>query len=166
MYTIILMLIIGLVVGTIFWSSEYYPSSYPIYLFPWLLVSFILGFLIAVSFGVRAQTEERLVKSTEIVAIADGSGVSGSFFLGSGTVNDVQYYFYYQKEGDGFVQRKVDVSRAVVYEIDKDIVVPNVSLIKDTPVKKNRWVLAGGASTYKIYVPKGSITTAFNLDLQ
>ena len=160
------MLIIGLIVGTIYWSGEYYPYSYLVYLCPWLFVGLLVGASIALLFGVGAQTEERVVQSSEIVAIADGSGVSGSFFLGSGTVNDVQYYFYYQKEGDGFVQRKVDVSRAVVYEVDKDIVVPNVSLIKDTPVKKNRWVLAGGPSTYKIYVPKGSITTAFNLDLQ
>lgn len=52
----------------------------------------------------------------KIVSLTPGEGVSGKFFLGSGTIDTVEYYFFYVQEKDGAVSfHKVRKDKTKVY---------------------------------------------------
>lgn len=52
-------------------------------------------------------TTTELVASQEIVALKDNSNVSGQFFLGSGSVNQEEYYVYYTVTEHGYKKEKL-----------------------------------------------------------
>ena len=90
----------------------------------------------------------------DIMSIRRESEMEGSFFLGSGTIKDVQYYFYYQQTSLGVKLGKVEATRSYVIETDEKT--PSVWEIKE----KNSY----GKPYNTIYVPTGTITTTFILN--
>ena len=106
---------------------------------------------------------------TKIVALVNGKGTEGAFFLGSGQIDTQLYYFYYVSTPDGGKKLdKVAADNTTIYEEDRaDSYISEIltartcnvlGLITDT--EQN---LATGR--YAIHVPKGSIKEIINLDL-
>lgn len=102
---------------------------------------------------------------TEITALEDNSAVSGHFFLGSGNIDETQYYYYLTKTDKGIRQEKVPTEKTYIeYDNDNPKIVENTYVWKDA-----EWNLLGfclKSDTCTIYVPEGSITTKFNIDLE
>jgi hypothetical protein len=101
----------------------------------------------------------------EIYALKDNGGVSGSFFLGSGSVKSTMYYYYLSEDNDGYKIYKLDVNSASInYTNEK----PKIEVFQT--IDKTKWLWWVGAfwaeTKYVIYVPQDSIDMTFSVDLE
>lgn len=104
---------------------------------------------------------------TELVALQDGLGIEGTFFLGCGGIGtDMNYYYYYKTETGGFKQGSSNPSRTEVHYVDGT---PKLVTLKRMFPKDNwkrSWLISSGFETVHLQVPEGTIKTGYNLDLQ
>lgn len=124
----------------------------------WLIVGIVFGLVALVSTIVFSSEYPFYVSSYEkhvvdIMSISRGDGVTGSFCLGSGTVKDVQYYFYYYNTERGILLGKVECDKS--YIVEDDQYRPSIYEIKEP----NRLDLY-----YRVYVPTGTIITTYILN--
>ncbi|GEM_PF-4713321 len=124
----------------------------------------------------------------EIVALSGGSSINGSFFLLSGDIKDVPYYFFYYKTEDGGKQLdKVQAHNVTLYE--EPLVTPyivkrghkyvfgEVSDIQNLlffPRYFIRWIADWGGMKdfvridfikHHIYVPPGTVKQKMEVDV-
>lgn len=66
----------------------------------------------AASFTTKEDKTE-CIASQEIIALQDASSVSGSFFLGSGTVGNTEYYAYYFETEHGYQKGKINAESSL-----------------------------------------------------
>lgn len=84
------------------------------------IVSFALIF-VALFVG-EPVYEEEYDKTINLYALDSGNGVKGTFLLGSGSVNDVQYYIGYTNVGGkDYAQVKFDASKSILRLDDEEI---------------------------------------------
>ena len=112
------------------------------------------------------------VRSTEhhvekLYAFEDDASIEGHFFLGSGRVDgEMKYYYIYETDDGGYKMDSIDTSNAVLYYIDDD----NCRIEYDNFVYSNpvHYFFGIGPleTTYKIYIPKGSIINNYQVDLE
>jgi hypothetical protein len=107
------------------------------------------------------------VKTIELKSINDNFSNSGSFFLGTGTVESESYYYYYIKTGTNtYKQNKLDATNV---EIVEDSLLTKAYLIKYSnmiPEKYANWVIRPHSYTYKFYVPSNTIKQNYTFDLK
>lgn len=169
MYILFITIGIALGIGTAMWKNQrgsYFQESLGVFLSFSLMIGLATGFMFSLIGGavVDVDRERKGVAYEQIVAIGDGGGVEGRFFLGSGTIKDVQYYFFYQKQGSGFIQSKIRVDQAVVYETDD--IEPHIMTYESKIVGKYKnWFIDNCETETDIFIPVGSISRSFNLDL-
>ncbi len=75
-----------------------------------------VGIGIAKSIGDHFPICEVPIKEVKLVSLSASDASSGSFFLGTGAVNDHQYYFFFQRVGSGFALEKLDAGGVTIYE--------------------------------------------------
>lgn len=138
--------------------------------------SFVLGALtgLMIAFGIGEPIPvKEFAKEIKLVALKDTSGIRGTFFLGSGSVRQEFYYFFYKKEKDGSVTFDKLLARNVkIYEEERKDGV--IKAFEKRPIKKISLSLFGfhhpangdRDQRYEIHIPKGSIERTFKLDLQ
>jgi hypothetical protein len=107
-------------------------------------------------------------KSTVLVSLRSGDGIEGQFFLGSGSINAVPYYFFYKEVGEGFQLDKVKVDNALIFEGNQQ-----GGLLKtyhhEFAKKWHIWLAfpcelkAISHVKYEFYIPVGSIRRGFDL---
>ena len=89
---------------------------------------------------------------TEIVSLKMDSEIQGNFALGSGTIRDINYYYFYKRTSEGYRLDKVKSEETVIDEDDS--VTPSLYHIKE----------AGSYNAYfKLNVPVGTIVKEFKL---
>ncbi len=128
------------------------------------MVSFMicvgLCFLLCVSFP-----NEKIEGYNSIVSLMSNQEISGNFFLGCGTIKEIEYYFYYAKTGhNSYKRRKISVSDTTIIETDE--ISPRLAWT-DTNNKVPRWIgpdLVGTQGNYRLYVPKNTIVKQFRLE--
>lgn len=132
-----------------------------------LVIATMIGYGLSGLSGVIRGMEPN-VSSYEfpIVAIADGSSTSGSFFLFSGSMDETPKYFFYRQDSpDGPIrQGNLSVSKTDVYEDTE-----REGYIKVIRHSYNcDWLGCDWSSyrTYEVHVPKGSVVRQFNFDLE
>ncbi|MEX5835853.1 hypothetical protein D070_13405 [Bacillus velezensis] len=141
-------------------------------------IDYVFGVFIGIIFGICTllvlflpaffiQTVPTNPHKTEIYSIKDRSKTSGSFVLGSGTVDEEQY-FYYVTEKDGFKT----ISKAPVEDSkmrEGSYKQPYV-ITYDRQFKSSfaRFFYGTGAvgSSYEFHLPKDTITTEYKIDLE
>lgn len=111
----------------------------------------------------------------DLQALSDNTGVHGNFFLGSGTLDSVPAYYYYERRDDGsFYQWYVYAGNASIVETSDT---PHVVRTCQNNNSFGHWVIWPlPMSNYDytcspddpavFYVPEGSVTNSFNLDLE
>lgn len=129
-------------------------------LFVTALVAFVLNL-----FFMSVGTQSTLINSYPLVAIKQTTGLTGSFFLFSGSVDTKAAYRYYERHSDGAMTLE-DASTydSKIYYTKE---VPRVDEYND--VKSSRlWSLfsADLLPTKKFYVPEGSITRDISLAIK
>jgi len=99
-----------------------------------------------------------------LVSLRNSDGISGNFFLGTGSIGTTQYYFFHKEAGRGYRPGKVEVAdNVVVFEEKRQ----NGELRAYTYQFVNpslRWVAKDRKSQkYEFVIPEGSLKKNFVL---
>jgi hypothetical protein len=111
-----------------------------------VIVAVILILVLGVS-----GCEAKMLDQWDIYSIERETSLSGSFFLGTGSIDSVEYFFTWQDRGDGgMILVKIRRTEAVIFESDEK---PHLE----------RWREENGYGVYRFYVPKGTVLREFKL---
>ena len=135
-------------------------------LFLGAVVGLMAGAGVASVVGSRHPQHMVLTETVPLVTLRNADGVAGSFFLGTGSVESVPYYFYYKPSGDGgYKQDRLQSSANVtVYEEDRTDGALEVYERKFVDPSDERWGADGGHAEYKFRIPRGSLKKQFRLE--
>ena len=131
-----------------------------------LLAALVFGFGVGFSFlaGIAVPKQWTGPETTQLVSLRDSDGVSGQFFLGTGSIDATQYYFFYKEAGQGYQPGKVEVSNNVTVFEEKG---QNGQLKTYTYKFSNplfRWIaLELPNQKYEFIIPEGSLKKNFVL---
>ena len=142
-----------------------------------LLINIVCVVTIISSFKYTNEIKlsDEVKNSQNIVNIKDNRDTEGGLFIGCGEVNTEQYYYYYYKTDKG--SYKASKIKADDCEIIYTKGTPHIDTIVKTADEKateNLLTLMPNLSLristagekYKIYIPEGSITTDFSIDME
>jgi len=134
-----------------------------------IFIGGLIGLLLSLIFSGIPPTEYQLSQEIQLVSLKDeGNIVSGSFFLGCGSVETIPCYFYYTPVGHDIYQMKsVKVTdRVFICEEDRTDGVLKIYAPKFIN-KAYRWLsddsFLEGQERYEFHIPKGSIMQKFSL---
>lgn len=137
----------------------------------WCLAAF--AFICCINVGILLFVDSDNFKHTHyeisenIISMKDGSGISGNFFLGCGSLNGELVYSFYAQDSIGIHGRTIDSDRAILrYTTSQP---RHVTYCKK--YAKSDWLFTPylfWEYPYKdiLYIPEGSITNKIVLDLE
>lgn len=143
----------------------------------------------------KQYSYDKLVSSSKIIALKDNNLLSGTFFLGFGSIDNSDYYYYYTENDAGDIKfNKISTNDNVKLRYCSSEEQPNVKIYnqvkKEILVKEpNIWtsslidyiyyhkysvgdVIKTSSSTYfnhqqtVIYIPEGSIEQNYKIDME
>lgn len=131
-----------------------------------LLISILFGILVPVIVGFVAPKHWVEPKTTKLVSLRDGGGISGHFFLGVGSIQDTQYYFFYKEVGQGYQPGKVVIDdNVMVFEEKRQD--GELRVYSDQFVNPlSRWIAIDirlQKYKYEFIIPEGSLKKSFVL---
>jgi hypothetical protein len=104
----------------------------------------------------------------ELLALKDGNGVSGTFFLGTGTIDGNVYYHYLEETPRGIQSKKLAAGDNVYLHYTTGNTPPTLKTIKTRP--ENDFVYFLGSwetdEEYHFYVPHSAVTNEIMIDLE
>lgn len=129
------------------------------------LAIMVLGGGIATVSGAPTQSEK--VEAVEVISLNDNSNTEGSFFLGSGSVNEELVYYYAYESDKGITVGEIDADEVYINYTDKQ---PRLEEYQ-TKFKSEflNWsfaYLGEDSCYYKLYIPEGSIIEEYKIDLE
>lgn len=142
-----------------------------------LLINIVCVATIISSFKytIDIKLSDEVKSSQNIVNFKDNRDLQGGFFIGCGEVNTEQYYYYYYKTDKGsYKASKIKADDCeIIYTKDT----PHIDTIVKSADKKATenpltfepllsLRISGTGEKYKIYIPEGSITTDFSVDMK
>ena len=77
-------------------------------------IAFGVGLGFASLIGLAVPKHWTGPETTKLVSLRDSDGISGHFFLGTGSIGTTQYYFFYKEAGQGYQPGKVTVTGNVM----------------------------------------------------
>lgn len=83
------------------YRQSYVGVAIGAFLAPVAVVAFFGSLMYSLPYNEREPHRVTLNSETSLVSLADGQGVRGSFFLGSGSVNSKPAYYFYVSTGPG-----------------------------------------------------------------
>ena len=107
------------------------------------------------------QGEDKPVAVENIVALNDNNLVTGRYYVHRGYIDQDLWYQYMVKLNDGgFVANKVSSKDTTLYHSDNNYRV-------EWYTKKKHWLCFSREENYhKIFIPQGSITDDYSVDLK
>lgn len=131
-----------------------------------LLASLLIAGVTSTIFQHTHEYSEEIKEATNIAALSNGSKSEGLFFLGIGSLEDNQVYYYMEETEDGMNLKNIDVSKVSVKEIT-DGATPNISTYSNRFKSGKLQFLFGDNMTTKriISVPEGTVDRDFNVNL-
>lgn len=131
------------------------------------LLTTLLATIILIGIAYLPNNEYNLVETVKITAMKDNSRTSGSFYLFGGTVSETDYYYYMTETGKGLKRDKVDVEHSTINEVAEN---PKVEIYKSQYTNAFiRWYFGETSprdAKYVFYVPPGTVTTQFEVDME
>lgn len=129
-----------------------------------VLVGGMIAALLNLMTSPFVETEWSVESEHRLAAIQDGVVTSGSFFLGTGTVDGDPKFIYYQMNGNGgYTLESLSPRYATVFQEDGEPRVVEYNGTSDNP-----WIslMPKWGTDYKaeFYVPEGSIINNYTLD--
>lgn len=128
----------------------------------------VLGFFLWMMASLAAtpliEGEWRDESTATIKSLQDTRHTSGSFFLGSGSIDSKPVFWYYADSGGYSTLEHRDAEDVRIVETDDHK--PHV--VEQKFHSNNDWfhTIYDGESRYVFYIPEGSITNNFELDAQ
>lgn len=143
-----------------FWPSIGYGSIFG------GCAAIVVGLVVAACYGIYTAISPlpNITKCDSWITpvnLTDGQSVSGRFYLFGGTIQDDPVYFYYYRTHSGSYKRSyVLADDSEIIETDDP---PRILICRTH--RPGDWLRFGSGTdeTYKISVPKGSISNNFNL---
>lgn len=175
---VIIGLAAGFIIGLIIVIKETIEYQWEWYAIPLVLLSTFAGTVVGVllsmlvaAFGseIPMIPEGEPVK-TELIALEDGNGIHGSFYLGYGHIESDQYYYYLTETPKGIIQSKINVDDNKVY-LRPDEFTGTPYFVTQKYKCGNEFInfLSSGlleTTEYYFYIPPDSITYSYNIDLK
>lgn len=163
MITVLITMVIGAFIGVIQTDGWNKILGFFLGLFVGIMVGVIIASLIG-GIGHRVfpdKITEEVSNTRYLEVVQDNSTISGSFFLGCGSINGEMFYsFYEQVNKDEFKLDKIRYDNATI-KIIRDGSKPRIEIIH------KKWQTNWGIwNNYRnvIYVPNGTIKNVYNLD--
>jgi len=140
-----------------------------------LLLSCLISLVpvgIALLIGSIPKTKGVTLKEYDLMSLFEKDGISGRFFLGIGSIDGIEYYFWYRRNKDnsisgGKTERSEDVQ---IYETDKKPkMITYQTDYKNKYVKYFIWLIGvdkrGSTNCWNpdFCIPKGSIKEGYSL---
>lgn len=121
-----------------------------------LLINIVCVVTIISSFKytIDIKLSDEVKSSQNIVNFKDNRDLQGGFFIGCGEVNTEQYYYYYYKTDKG--SYKASKIKADEKATENPLTFEPLLSLR----------ISGTGEKYKIYIPEGSITTDFSVDMK
>lgn len=166
-----------LIIGIVVFFLALVATEEFCYSFLWGLLALFLAFLILmIPCGVienhlvndpKAKVEETVI---DIYALKDNTQGYGNFFLGTGTYKEDPVYYYVAKDKFGKKVEHLSLEDNDIY-VNDDVPKgeqPTLIVYKYTPSSwiKNHFFLYPEKTIYVFNIPKGSITSEFEIDLE
>lgn len=132
------------------------------------VVVFLLSGIIcvAISYAIKdGNMNIELVESQNIVALKDSQNIDGQFYLMGGYVKEDLYYYYAKETEFGYKCDKVKASDSFVIYTDGQ---PKIETYEATSFK-HWWIYIYAIpehTHYSIYVPAGTVTNEYKIDLE
>lgn len=102
--------------------------------------------------------------SYTIRALANNSGIEGSFFLGSGYIEGKQVFNYITEDGNGAIRlQSMDASQATIFEDTNNAHLRIIKTVRSLP-SVVPWDL-GSTMHYDFHIPKGSVIQNYKVDV-
>lgn len=126
-------------------------------IFSWMLLDFVDDD------NINLYREHKIVN---IISAKNSQEVSGSFVLGSGSIKEVEYYYYYFNTVSGYKRDKIEVSNTYVKEHNlktafivglEEISISRFGIFTNEYHENNHY------EKHIIYVPKNSIIREFKI---
>jgi len=157
----------GLIVG--WFSSSPFDNHQPRYvpyrngLIACGIVTLVSGLIILLLQGAGTWVPVK----HDLVALQDGTGARGSFFLGSGYIKDELSYFYYERHANGAISGgTIPASKAVIYEDSQGQPQLWVHHCKKPEGAFYAPICAPITIPSEFHIPPGSVSSYYNLDLR
>lgn len=130
------------------------------------MVGMVLGMFVVMVISFSMEYVDKEYPHCYLYNLQDDSQVNGNFTLGSGRIQEKQYFVFYSKDSHGFKYSKLDASKCRIQEWDGKPI-----LIRIEREPKNPNFFTKGLTLYPdvewiFKVPKGTVIRQFNLDLQ
>lgn len=135
-----------------------------------LLAVVVAGFLIMVCLCISSFLHEdsmfiEKTQETPIIALKDNQNISGHFYLMGGYVNEDLYYYYAKETERGYKTEKVKADLCYIVYTEES---PRIEQYTATGFK-HWWTYIyafPNYASYTIYVPSGTVTTEYAIDLE
>lgn len=120
----------------------------------------LLAYVLNLAFLGLVNNDET-VKVTPLASLSDGSGIHGSFFLGSGYVDSRPVFMYYTNDNGAYRLKQERADDSIVTYTDGP-----PQLVIHYNNSSNKWVSIVNDSSpeYEFQVPQGSVKSDFTLD--
>lgn len=164
MYTVYIFIVLGILGGIAFsWHEGESGGLYILNSISGAFVGMFIGFVVAFSMSNDYSYEQRRFP---LMSLQDNNSVSGTFFLGCGSIGESTYYVCYMETSEGYKLKRVYYNDATIKFIsDTPYIVYNISIKHSS----NFALDIDGAETVTSYifeVPKGTIKNEYKLDAQ
>jgi hypothetical protein len=126
---------------------------------------FFISLIFVCIIGELVETKEVLQPKIELSALKDNSSIEGRFYLFGGSIDGVDYYHYIEQK-NGYKQKgKIKSDGVKIYEDGENYIQECKREFKN-PVWNNWLGLFDYDCPGEIHIPKDSITTQYNIDLE
>ena len=132
-----------------------------------ILVFVIAAFVVGVISDCMPESTMNIERTAiqPIIALKDGKGMTGRFFLYSGYVKENLYYYYACETEKGYKVEKVSAENSYIVYTEET---PRIEKYEAQSFKEpSSWIYAIPLYKYNVlYVPDGTITTEYNINLE
>lgn len=129
-----------------------------------LITAFVL-FLASGTTSSVTEIEYDIASDTKIIALKDNQNVNGNFYIFGGYVDEDLYYYYAYETEFGYKTEKLKADNAYIKYTDEE---PHIERYVGDFANEGAyfWGVPMCDDRYIIYVPEGTVTNEFNVDLE
>lgn len=127
-------------------------------------IGLAVGAALALGVGTTLPKEWAKTSEVKLVNLRDHTGVSGNFFLGTGSIGTSEYYFYYKEVPGGFSPGKVKIGNDVlVSEEERKDGIMQTFTHRFSNTAHYWFALHLSGDAYQFHIPKGTLKRGFSL---
>lgn len=125
-----------------------------------IFVLFIAGLTLDIK-SYKADYTHTKTATEYVVALNDNPGIKGSYYVRRGYIENQMYYNYMVRlSSNSYIANQIPVKKSTIYETDGDY------RIEWWEKEKGYFMAKETEKYWKVYIPKNSILSEYDIDLQ